>query len=106
MLRRLRFVNVTWLLLSSLCLPLAHAGSNLAGGLYPAPDCGDKPQTPVRPEVFESEAEITQYNAQVEAYNVETQAYFACVQLYVDNAAQDITTIRTTIQAVIDQAND
>ena len=89
-----------------LTLAPVWAGSNFEGGSYPAPDCGEQPTLPTRPEAFEVEADVVEYNQEVEQYNALMEAYVGCVQRYVDNAAQDIRTIKAKSKAVVEPANN
>ena len=83
----------------------AAAGSNLPGGGYPAPACGERPQIPERPEKFETERAIVEYNVQVETYNASMERFVACVREYVTNADADVRRIRKLVREAIDRAN-
>ena len=79
----------------------AAAGSNLAEG-YPGPACGERPEVPERPEMFETEEAIVEYNAKVDAYNASMERLVECVNAYVANAAADIDRIRERAREAID----
>ena len=81
-----------------------EAGSNLPGG-YPGPMCGERPEVPVRPEKFETEAAISAYNAKVEAYNASMERIIACVRAYVASAADDIELIRKRAKEAVERIN-
>ena len=87
-------------------LPVVSAGSNLDPGSYPSHQCGEKPTQPDRPEYFKSEAELETFNRAVETYNIATEGYFQCIQLYVNDAAEDIQLIKRTVSATIEEANN
>lgn len=87
-------------------LPGASAGSNLDPGGYPSHLCGEKPTQPDRPEYFKSEAELETFNRAVETYNIATEGYFQCIQLYVNDATEDIQRIKRTVSATIEEANN
>jgi len=78
---------------------------NLAAGAYPAPDCGERPRAPERPESFDSERQVAAFNAAVQAFNAANRDYYECIQRYADGAAEDIRAIRARVRAVIEQAN-
>ena len=82
----------------------ASAGSNLPEG-YPAPGCGERPEVPVRPERFETEAAIAEYNAKVDAYNASMERLVECVREYVTNAAADVERIRRRSREAIEWLN-
>ena len=87
-------------------LPDASAGSNLPTASYPAHQCGDRPTQPARAEYFKSETELETFNQAVETYNNATESYFQCIQLYVNDAAEDIQRIKRTVSATIEEANN
>ena len=72
---------------------------------YPAPACGERPQIPERPEKFETEQAIVEYNVQVETYNASMERFVACVQEYVTNADADVRRIRKLMREAIDRVN-
>lgn len=102
------FFFITAALICGFILTLSSvwAGSNFEGGSYPEPDCGEQPTLPARPEAFEVEADVVEYNQKVEKYNALMEAYVRCAQRYVDNAAQDIRTIKAKSNVVVEQANN
>ncbi len=102
-------VTTRWMMALVLALGAAHdawAGSNLGAGGYPSHQCGKGPTQPIRPENFKSESELETYNEAVDAYNTGTEQFFQCIQLYVNNAAEDIQLIKRTISATIEEANN
>ena len=82
----------------------AVAGSNLPAG-YPDPDCGERPETPNRPEKFETEEAIVEYNGKVDAYNAAMEQLFECVREYVINATSDIEQIRKQSRDAVEGLN-
>lgn len=88
----------------SVLVATSAANSNL-GSTYPDPQCGAKPTQPERSEKFETQGELTSYNQAVDAYNSASVAYTQCVQLYLDNAVNDIERIRQKIDQAATAAN-
>ncbi len=84
---------------------VAAGGGNLGPDSYPEPACGERPQRPVRPESFRSNDEIEAYNAEVRRYNEADARFVACIQAYVDAAAEDIRMIKARVKAVVEEAN-
>lgn len=90
-----------------LALPVTSpAGSNLDGGVYPAPRCGARPRPPERPQKFRTERELERYNQAVEQFNTGMDAFVGCVQSYVDDASADIALIRRHIDEAVRAANE
>ena len=81
---------------------VAAAGTNLPEG-YPAPECGNRPEVPERPEKFETEEAIREYNAKVDAYNQSMERLIECVRAYVANANDDMKQIRKRAEEAIDR---
>jgi hypothetical protein len=87
-----------------LAVPLTgFGGTNLAGGVYPDAQCGNKPEVPKRPVKLRFRAELDAYNVQIKEYNVSMERYTNCLQAYINNAAQDIRMIRKRIDRLLEE---
>lgn len=93
--------------LSALPTPTAIAyvtgGTNFSYSGYPDPECS-RPFRPIKPYDLTNELAVDSYNRRVRLYNLEYDEYIACIQLYVENATNDMKRIKEKAEEEIQKA--
>jgi len=98
------------IILLGLLLMFTSAGAVVLGGStlgfmgYPSHTCGFTPSKPFNPFSFTYQWRVDQYNMEVDSYNSRRRQFISCLQEYLDNAKNDIESIKEKMNEAIDAA--
>ena len=91
---------VFMLIIPGISWAIVFGGSNFGIGGYPSHGC-IKPVRPVKPYQFIDSLHVQVYNQQVEQFNLELKRYYSCIDLYLENAENDISRIQEKMKETL-----
>lgn len=99
-------IAIVCILAASVAVGGIYGGSNFGSyNRYPDHTCRKPFMKPVKPYNLTEDYQVRSYNAQVDQYNDQLKRYSTCIDDYIENASNDIQTIKQKVNDAVNEAN-